>query len=74
MNDELETLRDTERNCLHKINVRARKLMAADPRLTPAIARGKAIEEMPNTAARFLQARSTLGMMGMRPLQFDDVD
>jgi hypothetical protein len=74
MNDSTVTeLRETERRCLRKFNARAAKLMQANPQLNIDIARGKAIEAMPNTTATFLQARSHLTMMGVRPLSFNEV-
>ena len=73
MNSDLEVLRSTERECINKFNARAAKLMAADNRLPIEVARGKAIEQMPNTAARYSAARQRLSAALIRPLRFDEV-
>jgi hypothetical protein len=74
MNDDLNALRATERACLLKISLRAKKLRQADPTLAPAIARGKAIEQLPRCAERYMLARATLTQMGIRPLMFSDIE
>jgi hypothetical protein len=72
--EDLNELRAVEKECLKKFVARARKIHAANPALSMAICRGRAIQEMPRTAEKFLQARATLTMAGSRPILFSDIE
>lgn len=65
-------LRDEEKRCMAKFDARARKLMERDSRMSIDVARGKAIEMLPRCAAHYLEARSRLTLMGIRPRIFDE--
>ncbi len=57
--------RQTEIQCLEKLRVRARKLMAANPQLSRDAAFAQACAAMPKTTNRYLFARSVLTQRGV---------
>jgi hypothetical protein len=63
--------RTVETECIEKIKARATVLMSQDPSLCRSIAIAKAAEALPQTMSRYLQARSILGLRGVRPLPLD---
>ena len=63
--------RTVETECIEKIKARATVLMSNDPALPRSIAIAKAAEALPQTMSRYLQARSVLGMRGVRPLPLE---
>jgi hypothetical protein len=63
--------RQTEIDCIAKFRARADKLVAANPLLSREIALAKACEQMPNTMARYLRARSVLGLRGVAGLRLE---
>jgi hypothetical protein len=71
MKHDIESLRAEEGRCIDKFRRRAAKLRAATPRLSPSVAMAKAIESLPNCTHSYLQARSHLTMLGVRPLPLE---
>jgi hypothetical protein len=63
--------REIESDCIEKIKARATVLMSNDPALPRSIAIAKAAEALPQTMSRYLQARSVLGLRGVRPLPLE---
>jgi hypothetical protein len=63
--------RTVETECIEKIKARATVLMSNDPALPRSIAIAKAAESLPQTMSRYLQARSILGLRGVRPLPLE---
>jgi len=73
MESDLEALREVEKQCLRKINLKAKQLMAADPRLKLELARAQACMELPQCGANYSAARLRLAKAGVMPLGFDQV-
>lgn len=67
------SLQIAERACLQEFASHALKLMAADPRLSLAVARGRAIEALHSTCVTYWETRSRLTAMGFPPITFEEL-
>lgn len=63
----VDELRAIESDCVRRITQRADRLQR-EQGLPRSIALGKAIEALPATSKRYLDARARLGLMGVGPL------
>jgi hypothetical protein len=72
LGSSLQDLQQTEADCLRKFRARARRLMAADPKLKKDIAFAKAVHELPKTANLYQRTRHLLAMAGVRALPLFD--
>jgi hypothetical protein len=68
----IRELQGVEADCLRRFRLRARKLMARDPKLSRHAAFARAVTAMPHTANRYMRARHQLATVGVLSLPLWD--
>jgi hypothetical protein len=66
--EDIDSLREAEAECVRKFRLRAQLIRATEPGLSREIALARAIEQMPKAAVRYQRVRLQLGMCGIAAL------
>ena len=66
--ESIESLRETEADCLSRFRTKAKAIQAANPSLSPQICFARAVEALPKSAERYQYVRSRLQFTGIPAL------
>jgi hypothetical protein len=66
--ESIESLQETEMECLRRFRAKAAEIRAANPMMTAQVAFVKAVESLPRTADRYQSARMMLQWRGIEAL------